>query len=296
MNQLFIALLVSTSLAGVVQSGFVSSKNANENQVMNQQPSTKISQVEKTALSDYKYINRAAEETSSTYIQFNKEKTIPSYTAIYSELKDNPDSKLNVQQHGSEEESANVANQSKPEQINKDGETEEIDEISPSTKKAEKGKENKTGKTPVADETKKLNSPNDEEEKTINETTEKPNVEQETANKEAEEEVQASSDHFEQEVKVITVKATAYTADCEGGTGVTYTGIDLKANPNQKVIAVDPNVIPLGTKVYVEGYGHAIAADIGGAIKGNKIDVFIPSQADAEDWGIKTVEVTILEE
>ena len=95
--------------------------------------------------------------------------------------------------------------------------------------------------------------------------------------------------------KVITVMATAYTADCEGGTGVTYTGVDLKANPDAKVIAVDPAVIPLGTEVYVEGYGHAIAADIGGAIKGDKIDVFIPNEDAAEAWGMKTVDVTIIQ-
>ena len=95
--------------------------------------------------------------------------------------------------------------------------------------------------------------------------------------------------------KVITVTATAYTADCEGGTGVTYTGVDLKANPDAKVIAVDPAVIPLGTEVYVEGYGHAVAADIGGAIKGDKIDVFIPNEEAAEAWGMKTVEVTIIQ-
>ena len=95
--------------------------------------------------------------------------------------------------------------------------------------------------------------------------------------------------------KVITVTATAYTADCEGGTGVTYTGVDLKANPDAKVIAVDPAVIPLGTEVYVEGYGHAVAADIGGAIKGDKIDVFIPSEDAAEAWGMKTVDVTIIQ-
>ena len=96
------------------------------------------------------------------------------------------------------------------------------------------------------------------------------------------------------EETVITVTATAYSADCEGGSGVTYTGIDLKENPDTKVIAVDPSVIPLGTEVYVEGYGHAIAADIGGAIKGNKIDVFIPNQDDAESWGVQTVDVTIM--
>lgn len=94
--------------------------------------------------------------------------------------------------------------------------------------------------------------------------------------------------------KTITVTATAYTADCAGCSGVTYTGQDLKANPNQKVIAVDPNVIPLGSRVYVEGYGEAIAGDIGGAIKGNKIDLFIPNHNEAVAYGVRTVQVTIL--
>ena len=70
--------------------------------------------------------------------------------------------------------------------------------------------------------------------------------------------------------------------------------MNLKSNPNQKVIAVDPSVIPLGSKVYVEGYGYATAADIGGAIKGHKIDVFIPKQSDALKWGRKQVKVTII--
>ena len=61
----------------------------------------------------------------------------------------------------------------------------------------------------------------------------------------------------------------------------------FKANPNTKVIAVDPTVIPLGSKVYVEGYGNAIAEDTGGAIKGNRIDRFIPSEQDAINFGVK---------
>ncbi|MFK9091690.1 LysM peptidoglycan-binding domain-containing protein [Bacillus salipaludis] len=92
----------------------------------------------------------------------------------------------------------------------------------------------------------------------------------------------------------MTVKATAYTASCEGCSGTTATGIDLNANPNAKVIAVDPSVIPLGSKVYVEGYGEAIAGDTGGAIKGNRIDIFIPSEHDAINFGVKQVKVTIL--
>nr|WP_263324437.1 LysM peptidoglycan-binding domain-containing protein [Neobacillus sp. Marseille-Q6967] len=94
--------------------------------------------------------------------------------------------------------------------------------------------------------------------------------------------------------KTITVTATAYTANCEGCSGITSTGVDLKANPDAKVISVDPNVIPLGTKVYVEGYGYATAADTGGAIKGNIIDIFIPTEEAALQWGRKEVKVTIL--
>ncbi|WP_110927870.1 3D domain-containing protein [Bacillus massiliglaciei] len=94
--------------------------------------------------------------------------------------------------------------------------------------------------------------------------------------------------------KEITVSATAYTASCDGCSGVTATGLDLKANSGQKVIAVDPSVIPLGSKVEVEGYGTAIAGDTGSAIKGNRIDVFVPNKQDAVNWGVKTVKVKVL--
>ncbi|MEK3980130.1 3D domain-containing protein [Psychrobacillus sp. FSL K6-2836] len=90
------------------------------------------------------------------------------------------------------------------------------------------------------------------------------------------------------------VTATAYTAYCEGCSGTTAYGIDLRANPDQKVIAVDPRIIPLGTKVWVEGYGEAIAGDTGGAIKGNKIDVFIPSYDNAIAWGVKEVKIKVI--
>ncbi|WP_050615241.1 3D domain-containing protein [Bacillus testis] len=93
----------------------------------------------------------------------------------------------------------------------------------------------------------------------------------------------------------MTVTATAYTADCAGCSGITATGVNLKSNPNAKVIAVDPSVIPLGSKVYVEGYGYATAADTGGAIKGNKIDVLVPSQGAATQWGVKQVNIKIVD-
>ena len=60
------------------------------------------------------------------------------------------------------------------------------------------------------------------------------------------------------------------------------------------MIAVDPSVIPLGSKVWVEGYGNAIAGDTGGAIKGNKIDLFMANKSDALSFGRKQVKVRIL--
>ncbi len=97
------------------------------------------------------------------------------------------------------------------------------------------------------------------------------------------------------DVKEFTVSATAYTAYCNGCSGITKTGINLRENSDLKVIAVDPDVIKLGTKVHVEGYGYAIAGDIGSAIKGNKIDVFIPTKSEAYKWCRKNVKVTIIE-
>ncbi|WZY01409.1 peptidoglycan-binding protein [Bacillus sp. FSL W7-1360] len=98
-----------------------------------------------------------------------------------------------------------------------------------------------------------------------------------------------------EETTSIQMEATAYTAYCNGCSGVTSTGIDLRANPNQKVVAVDPNVIPLGSRVYVEGYGEAIAGDTGGAIKGHKIDLYMQTKDEAYAFGRRTVNVTVLE-
>ncbi|ATY28522.1 LysM peptidoglycan-binding domain-containing protein [Bacillus velezensis] len=95
--------------------------------------------------------------------------------------------------------------------------------------------------------------------------------------------------------KQLTMTATAYSANDGGISGVTATGVDLNKNPDAKVIAVDPSVIPLGSKVYVEGYGVATAADTGGAIKGNKIDVFVAKKSDANNWGVRTVNVKVLD-
>lgn len=94
--------------------------------------------------------------------------------------------------------------------------------------------------------------------------------------------------------KEFYVTATAYTAGCNGCSGITATGMNLNANPNLKVIAVDPSVIPLGSKVWVEGYGYAVAGDTGGAIKGNRIDLHVPSKQEAFNFGRRQVKIKVM--
>jgi 3D (Asp-Asp-Asp) domain-containing protein len=93
--------------------------------------------------------------------------------------------------------------------------------------------------------------------------------------------------------KVMEVTATAYDTSPQTlprSTGRTATGRKAEFG----VIAVDPRVIPLGTIVFVEGYGMAIAADTGGAIKGHKIDVCMNSRREALNWGRRKVRIHIL--
>lgn len=98
--------------------------------------------------------------------------------------------------------------------------------------------------------------------------------------------------HF---LKALPVTATAYEpgpVSC-GPTADGYTALGLKAT--RGIIAVDPRVIPFWTKVYVDGYGYAVAGDTGSAIKGNRIDVCYDTLDEALRWGVKRVKVYILE-
>ena len=69
-------------------------------------------------------------------------------------------------------------------------------------------------------------------------------------------------------------------------------GLDLLGQPG--VVAVDPSVIPLGTRMAIPGYGLGIAADTGGAVVGSTIDVWFPTTAQALAWGRRTVTITVL--
>ncbi|MDR4304046.1 SH3 domain-containing protein [Bacillus mycoides] len=117
--------------------------------------------------------------------------------------------------------------------------------------------------------------------------------------KEATKTQEVSKNNTQSAKRELTVVATAYTADPSengtyGGRVLTAMGHDLTENPNMRIIAVDPKVIPLGSKVWVEGYGEAIAGDTGSAIKGNRIDVLMGSKSKAMNWGRQTVKVKIL--
>lgn len=82
----------------------------------------------------------------------------------------------------------------------------------------------------------------------------------------------------------MTVTATAYTLQ-----GNTATGAPV----GYGVVAVDPSVIPLGTRITIPGYGEGVAADTGGAIQGAVIDLWFPTAAQAAAWGRRTVTITV---
>jgi len=90
------------------------------------------------------------------------------------------------------------------------------------------------------------------------------------------------------EPEVMIFEATAYC----------YTGNRTATGtwPSRGTIAVDPEVIPLGTRLHIEGYGEGIAEDTGGAIQGHIIDLYMESEDECWAWGRRTVEVRIIEE
>ncbi|OOM82112.1 cell wall-binding protein YocH precursor [Clostridium puniceum] len=90
--------------------------------------------------------------------------------------------------------------------------------------------------------------------------------------------------------KKISSIATAYSNHSSTATGRR----PVRNEGGLSTIAVDPSVIPLGSKVYVDGYGYAIASDTGGAIKGNKIDVYLNSSNECDRWGRKSVNVLVV--
>jgi len=94
--------------------------------------------------------------------------------------------------------------------------------------------------------------------------------------------------------RVVTMSATTYDPYNCGGSGSGKTAAGLQGGYG--VVAVDPKFVPLGTRLYIEGYGYAVAADTGGAIKGNRIDLGVDSKHDASSIkNMKAVRVHILD-
>lgn len=118
----------------------------------------------------------------------------------------------------------------------------------------------------------------------------------EAAPAEASEQATTNTEEANYSGTTMYMESTAYSsdpADALGGGTVTATGQNLLENP--MAVAVDPSVIPLGTHLYVEGYGEAYAVDTGSAIQGNIIDVHFSSYEQCVAWGRRQVKVTILD-
>ncbi|REK75196.1 hypothetical protein DX130_12620 [Paenibacillus paeoniae] len=101
---------------------------------------------------------------------------------------------------------------------------------------------------------------------------------------------------------VIEVVATGYTAGVEStgkrpghpGYGITYSGVKVRRD-QVSTIAADPKQFPIGTLLYIPGYGYGVVADTGSAIKGNRIDLYFETIKEVyEQWGKRKVEVQVL--
>jgi 3D (Asp-Asp-Asp) domain-containing protein len=90
--------------------------------------------------------------------------------------------------------------------------------------------------------------------------------------------------------QALKMVATAYTGACSGCSGFTASGV----RAGQGVVAVDPQIIPLGSRLFIPGYGHALAGDTGGAIRGHRIDLGFDSDRAAMTFGRRAVVVYVL--
>ena len=106
-------------------------------------------------------------------------------------------------------------------------------------------------------------------------------------------------------LRKLNMVATAYTSECDGCTGITATGYDVRNTvykDGYRVVATDKSVIPMESLLYIESVNNsfkpfiAISSDVGGAIKGNRIDILVENKSKAYDFGVRDIKVTILRE
>ncbi|WP_420848719.1 3D domain-containing protein [Paenibacillus antarcticus] len=116
--------------------------------------------------------------------------------------------------------------------------------------------------------------------------------------------ITVSAPSQEQVIRTVKVVATGYTAGYESTGkrpshpeyGITYSGVKVKRDKNKiSTIAADPKVFPLGSILYIPGYGYGVVADTGSAIKGRKIDLYFATTKQVyKEWGKKSVEVQVI--
>jgi 3D (Asp-Asp-Asp) domain-containing protein len=106
-------------------------------------------------------------------------------------------------------------------------------------------------------------------------------------------------------LRKLNMVATAYTSECDGCTGITATGYDVRNTvykDGYRVVATDESIIPMDSLLYIESVNNsfepfvAISSDVGGAIKGNRIDVLVENESKAYDFGVRDIKVTVLRE
>ncbi len=91
--------------------------------------------------------------------------------------------------------------------------------------------------------------------------------------------------------------ATAYYAFGKGGNDINGNGITaIGLRARKGIVAVDPRIIPLGTKLYIPGYGEALAADTGGWIKGNRVDLCFETLEDCFRYGKRKIKIYLVED
>lgn len=132
-------------------------------------------------------------------------------------------------------------------------------------------------------------------------------AEGDAAQRKASEQLKAKAEAYTEQKKqhkpnTVKVVATGYTAGVESTGkrpghpqyGITYSGVKVRRD-QVSTIAADPKFLPIGTLLFIPGYGYGVVADTGAAIKGNKIDLYFETIKEVyEQWGKRTVDVQVL--
>lgn len=206
------------------------------------------------------------------------------------------------QQEADENDEDEAVEQENDQAVQEDADDQATEQEDPNAEapQQEANDEDEAGEQEPAEEQEQQEAPDDqaaEQEDPNAEASQQEANDEEEADQPEENEQEATNDDEEQDGdnesdgKTMTMSSTAYTAECDGCSGTTADGTELSGDEN--VIAVDPDEIPIGSEVHVEGYGDAVAADTGGDINGDRVDLHMGDEDEAKDWGRQDVEVTV---